>query len=113
MKKNKVLCLIAAILFCGTVITFMPGLVSKANAAEDGLVLHLKFDNDTTDSSGNSNNGTGYGDITYEEGVLGNAAVFDGSSYVEVKDSDTLDLQKNFTISLWANKKYSGGTVWA
>jgi hypothetical protein len=109
MKRNKVLCFITALLFCGLVITVIPITASKANAADDGLVLHLKFDNDALDASGNSNNGTCYGNITYDSGVLGSAAVFDGASYIEVKDADTLDLQKNFTISLWAYKEYSEG----
>lgn len=107
MKKIKVLCFITALLLCGTVITLVPSLASKANAADEDLVLHLKFDNDVADSSGNSNNGTSFGNITYEEGVLGNAAVFDGQSYIEIKDADTLDLQMNFTISLWAYKEFN------
>lgn len=109
MKKNKVLCFVAVLLLCGSVFSLTPSLVSKANAADEGLVLHLKFDNDAVDSSGNSNNGNCYGNITYEEGILGNAAVFDGESYIEVKDADTLDVQTNFTISLWAYKEYTEG----
>jgi hypothetical protein len=109
MKKNKVLCFFAALLLCGSVITLMPNTALKAYAADEGLVMHLTFDNDASDSSGNSNNGTCYGSITYEEGVLGNAAVFVGESFIEVLDADTLDLQTNFTISLWAHKEYNGG----
>jgi len=105
--RNRILCGIAALLLCGTMMTLIPGTTSNAYASDEGMVLHLKFDQDATDSSGNSNNGTCLGNITYEDGVFGSAAVFDGESYIEVKDSDTLDLQTSFTISLWAYKEYN------
>lgn len=108
MKKNKILSVIAALLLCSSVLSFLPSLAHRALASDEGLVMHLKFDDDATDSSGNSNNGTCYGNITYEEGVLGKAAVFDGASYIDVKDADTLDLQTNFTVSLWAYKEFNG-----
>ena len=77
---------------------------AEAMAAEDGLVVHLKFDDDLTDSSGNGNNATcEYGKITYEDGIHGKSAVFNGKSYIEILDNDTLDVS-NITISLWAYK---------
>lgn len=97
------LCLLLTVLMCTSLFN---GLVFKteAIAAEDGLVVHLKFDGDLTDSSGNGNNAKcEYGNITYEEGIHGQSAVFNGKSYVEIPDSDTLDV-KNMTISLWAYK---------
>lgn len=106
MIRKKMFCLILASLM---VVTATPVMNQKVYAAEDGLVLHLGFDGDVTDSSGNSNNGTSFGSITYEEGILGKAAVFDGQSYIEVKDADTLDLKDNFTISLWAYKVHNNG----
>ncbi|HKL78901.1 MAG TPA: LamG-like jellyroll fold domain-containing protein, partial [Mobilitalea sp.] len=40
---------------------------------------------------------------TYEDGIFGKAAVFNGKSYMEIADNDSLDLNE-FTISLWAYK---------
>ena len=78
---------------------------TEAFAAEDGLVLHLKFDGDLTDSSGEGNDATcSYGKVTYEDGVHGQSAVFNGKSYLEIADSDSLDLAK-LTISLWVYKE--------
>lgn len=77
---------------------------AEAGAAEDGLVVHLKFDDDLTDSSGSGNNATcEYGKVTYEDGIHGKSAVFDGKTYIEIPDNDSLDL-KELTISLWAYK---------
>jgi hypothetical protein len=76
----------------------------KTAAAEENLVLHLKFDGDLSDASGNGNNAEcTYGKITYTDGIYGQAAVFNGKSYVEIVDNASLDLN-NFTISLWAYK---------
>lgn len=89
-------------------LTLFAGTLSGTNmaeAAENGLVLHLKFDEDLNDASGNSNNGTAsYGRITYENGIFGKSAVFNGKSYIEITDSDSLDLEQ-CTISLWIYKQ--------
>ncbi|HKL99701.1 MAG TPA: LamG-like jellyroll fold domain-containing protein, partial [Mobilitalea sp.] len=86
--------------------TLFNGLVLDTNVAqaENGLVLHLKFDGDMADASGTGNNAEcTYGKIAYEDGIFGKAAVFNGKSYLEIADNDSLDL-KEFTISLWAYK---------
>jgi hypothetical protein len=103
MSKKKVAALFMAIVMCTSLFT---GLLAETGTAyaEDGLVLHLKFDGDSTDASGLSNDAEStYGKITYEDGVFGKSAVFDGKSYLEIPDNDSLDL-KNLTISLWAYK---------
>ncbi|TAH68616.1 MAG: hypothetical protein EWM47_07920 [Anaerolineaceae bacterium] len=103
MSKRKMLSLLMALVICASLFN---GLVIKSDAvaAEDGLVVHLKFDNDLTDSSGNFNNAEcEYGKITYEDGIHGQSAVFNGKSYIEIADNDSLDLD-NMTISLWVYK---------
>ena len=66
---------------------------AEAVAAEDGLVVHLKFDDDLIDSSGNGNHATcEYGKVTYEDGIHGKSAVFNGKTYIEIPDNDSLDL---------------------
>ena len=72
------------------------------------LVLHLKFDegSGTTayDSSGYSNDGTIYG-ASWINGLAGSALSFDGiNDYVEIPDSDSLDLTDEITIVVWYKK---------
>ncbi|TAH64999.1 MAG: hypothetical protein EWM47_11650 [Anaerolineaceae bacterium] len=103
MSRRKYLSLLMALVMC---VSLFNGLLFKneAVAAEDGLVVHLKFDDDLTDSSGTGNNATcEYGKITYEDGIHGKSAVFNGKTYIEIPDSDSLDLQQ-LTISLWVYK---------
>mgnify|MGYP000859694949 FL=1 len=103
MSRKKSLSLLMVLVMC---LSLFNGLLfrSEAIAAEDGLVVHLKFDGDLEDSSGNGNNAScEYGKITYEDGIHGKSAVFDGKSYIEIPDNDSLDLKK-LTISLWVYK---------
>lgn len=103
MSRRKILSLLMAFVMC---LSLFNGFVfeTEAMAAEDGLVVHLKFDNDLADSSGNGNNATcEYGKIIYEDGIHGKSAVFNGKSYIEIPDNDSLDVS-NITISLWVYK---------
>ena len=103
MKRKNVVGLLMAMVMC---VSLLAGFSwnTKYAAAEDGLILHLKFDGDLNDASGSGNDAEcTYGSIAYEDGILGKSAVFNGKSYLEIADNDTLDLDK-FTISLWAYK---------
>ncbi len=103
MKRKKSISLLMAFVMAGSLFVGLT-METKTAKAEDGLVLHLKFDGDLTDASGNGNNAEcTYGKITYEDGIYGQCAVFDGKSYLEIPDSDSLDLDQ-FTISMWAYK---------
>lgn len=103
MRRKKVISLVLALIMLTALFT---GLSAGSNLAlaEDGLVMHLKFDGNLEDSSGNDNNAEcTYGKAAYEDGIFGKAVKLNGKSYLEVADSDTLDIEK-FTISLWAYK---------
>lgn len=103
MSKRKAFGMLMIIVMCASIFN---GFLfrTEAMAAEDGLVVHLKFDDDLTDSSGTGNDAVcEYGKITYEDGIHGKSAVFNGKSYIEIPDSDSLDLSK-LTISLWVYK---------
>ena len=77
----------------------------KGPKQEKMLVAHYKFEENLMDSSNNKNNGnTAHGEITYEKGKNGMVAKFDGESYIEVTDNDSLNLDEAFTISVWVNK---------
>jgi arabinan endo-1,5-alpha-L-arabinosidase len=73
---------------------------------EAGLVAHYAFENDLADSTGNFDEGTLTGDrinntggtITYEEGLFGNAAKFDGESGVRLPDG--LISSNSYSVSL-------------
>ncbi len=77
---------------------------TKGNGSIGDLAAYWKFDGDFKDSSPNKNDGIKIGNISFVDGVLGKAAKFDGKSYVEVKDSDSLNLTNGFTFSLWVYK---------
>ena len=72
----------------------------------DGLVGSWHFDegSGTTacDTSGNDNDGTINGATWVNDGKFGKALSFDGADdYVEVKDSDSLDITNAITIMAW------------
>jgi hypothetical protein len=83
----------------------------------NGLVLHMRMDGDTTDTSGRNNNGTPVNSPGFVTGLIGSQALsyatstngsgnVDNSSYVTL--GRPLDLQfdasTSFTISLWINQ---------
>jgi hypothetical protein len=81
--------------------SFMIGWTASAGSTD--LVAHYSFDGNLKDDSGNGNDGSVVGSIRYVPGPLGMAAVFDGKTWVEVKDSDSMDLGRDFTFSVWLN----------
>ena len=91
----------------GMLISFAPR--SEANP-EDGLVLHLSFDDDTIqdntvqDQSGKGNDGTIHGNAKTAAGKFGEALEFDGTDdFVEVplKDSTTFSTGDSLTVQVW------------
>ena len=80
---------------------------------EESLVLYLSFDKTLEDSSTYKNNGEFKGGTPkWVDGQSGKALDFDGSSWLEIPDSDSLDLPGALTISLWL--KWDGaGSNWS
>ena len=82
-------------------------LAFRAFPADDALVGYWAFDEgeggDVKDSSANGNDGIIKGNFNWEQGKVGNALVFSkaGKTYVEIPDSDSLDLADQLTISAW------------
>ncbi len=80
-------------------------------AITDNLAVHLTFDNNYNDSSGNGNNGFPMGNPTFQTGVLGQAVAVttmsDGSEfdYVTLNYPNQLLFSTNvdFTISFWTS----------
>ncbi|MDD2699198.1 MAG: choice-of-anchor Q domain-containing protein [Arcobacteraceae bacterium] len=65
-----------------------------------GLMAHYAFEGNTNDSSTNSYNGTTTASLTYATGQVGQSAIFDGSSSIELPSDVNLS-NKSFTISGW------------
>ncbi len=82
---------------------------SSTDTLKNGLVAHYKFDEQdgaTTliDSSGNHNDGTIHGGVTFVDGVIGKAGRFDGvDDYILVPNSSTFPSDA-ITISYWINR---------
>lgn len=69
--------------------------------AVNGKVLWHRAEGNTTDSSGNGNNGSLVNGATYAPGIVGQAYSFNGSSYVQVPDSASLDVTTEFSMDAW------------
>ena len=66
----------------------------------DGLVAHYEFEGNADDSSGNGNNGEEFGGVSYVDGVIGQAASFDGvDDFIMVSDNDLV--YDTITINAW------------
>lgn len=74
------------------------------------LVGEWTFDNDTADdTSGQNNNGIINVGVEFVEGVIGRAASFNGSTgFIEISDSDSLDITDEITIELWVKSTGAG-----
>ena len=86
---------------------------SQASAGElEGLILYLPFDEGEGDTA-DDGSGTGNdGQITkakWVEGKMGKALEFDGTSFVEVPSSDSLEaLVEEMTIAAWIKPELVG-----
>lgn len=91
---------VAAFLMVFLIALAVPTVASAADAGGN-LVAHYTFDNDFKDSSGNANDGTNVGDVTFaDDAVFGKSAVFTGG-YLNVASKPELNLGSKFTISVW------------
>lgn len=80
--------------------------IPNASAAvNNGLVAYYTFEENLNDSSGNGNNGSGI--VEYKDSRFGKGVFLDGSNYITVKDSSSLDLTEDFTFAVWLYKEES------
>lgn len=71
-----------------------------------GLVGYWQLDGDTKDKSGNKNDGKWVGKESYSNGVFGQCGNFDGSNYVIIAHSSSINVGKNaFSYGAWVNSK--------
>ncbi|MBD3183011.1 hypothetical protein GF312_12020 [Candidatus Poribacteria bacterium] len=80
---------------------------STTSQADDTLVAHWSFEEgsgtDTEDLSGNGNDGILNGAAEWGEGKVGQGLKFtrDGQGFVQIPDSESLDVSEQITISAW------------
>ncbi len=81
----------------------------------EGLVAYYPFNGNANDKSGNGNDGIVYGASLTEDrfGTQNRAYYFDGSDFIDIANSPTLQFTESMTISVWAkgiaNKTYNTG----
>jgi hypothetical protein len=62
--------------------------ISDKNITTDGFAAYYSFDGNADDKSGEENDGFEYGGIEYIDGMLGEAAKFDGNNdFIDIPDS--------------------------
>lgn len=78
-----------------------------------GLVAHYEFEGNANDSSGKGNDGTVFGDVTYNSGVIGDSAVFDNGYTNDLFNTDQYIVlpkttSNEMTISHWVKYESIG-----
>ena len=66
----------------------------------NGLVAHYEFEGNADDSSDNGNDGEEYGGVSYADGIIGQAANFDG---VDSQIRSYASAAPNISVCLWIN----------
>jgi hypothetical protein len=78
---------------------------TSSSSSDDGLVAYWGFNEGhgatVADLSGNQNTGTFVGAPAWVTGNYGTALSFNGSSYIDVNESGTLEQSNNLTVSFW------------
>jgi len=81
----------------------IPAVEKEAGVESEPLpiaIAHYNFENNPNDITGNNNDGTIIGTSQYNTGKIGNAVIFDGSTYIKLNDN-SLPSNTSVTISFW------------
>lgn len=97
-KKYMFAALVFGLSLSSKVMAQVPGYVPT-----NGLVGWWPFNGNANDESGNGNNGTVNGATltTDRLGATGHSYSFDGSNYIEIQNSNSLQVGNELTISVW------------
>ncbi|MEK8017186.1 MAG: LamG-like jellyroll fold domain-containing protein, partial [Candidatus Parabeggiatoa sp.] len=85
---------------------------SACGGVTEGLVACYPFDGDANDGSVNKDNGIEIGHMSYVDGVIGQAAKFDGTGYIKLPQERFLDTACNATITAWIKNQATGDGTW-
>ncbi len=99
--RVKHLCFLLLTIFAASIT--LPVWDAMAADLEDGLILHLAFEaEDPVDLSPDpADAAVAKGALTLENGKVGKAAAFDGSTIIEVTHANKLDGMEALTIAVW------------
>ena len=103
---------------CISFITISLLLAGQSSAGIDpktcvGLLLFNEGKGDTAkDSSGNGNDGTLQGNPKWGKGPFGGAVEFNGSNFVSVNDSKSLQMSKQVTVMFWVSTDKKMADMW-
>ena len=104
MKAYKIAILIAALSIFGSVNNSV--ISADVPGVDEHTMLYFKFDEgsgkEVKDLSDNGNDGTITG-AKWVEGKFGKALEFEDDDFVEIADSESLDIAENITIEVWVN----------
>jgi hypothetical protein len=75
----------------------------------DTNIFRVYNGDNVNDTSGNAQNGTNVGGVTFTTGKIGNAFTFDGVNDYVALPNNSLNLTGDFTISAWVNFATTGG----
>jgi hypothetical protein len=75
----------------------------------DTNIFRVYNGDNVNDTSGNAQNGTNVGGVTFTTGKVGNAFTFNGSNYVTLPNNSLNSLTGDFSISCWVNMSSIGG----
>lgn len=81
--------------------------VSTSISDEDNLIVHLKFDENTLDSSENLNHSASKGSISYESAKIGSKSIFLNGSSTFLQLPTNIANHQEITIATWIY--YNGG----
>jgi hypothetical protein len=86
---------------------FFPSIDNLLVNSEPGLVAYYPFDGNANDVTGNSD-GTEEG-VTYDTGIIGQAASFDGASYIDIGSDPSLYPTSAISVAAWIKNNGSNG----
>ena len=69
----------------------------------DTSIYRVYNGDNVNDTSGNAQNGTNVGSVTFTTGKVGNAFTFNGSNYISLPNNSLNSLTGDFTINMWVN----------
>jgi len=80
----------------------------KIGTSLDSNILRVYTGDNLNDTSGNTQNATNVGGVTFTAGKFGNAFTFNGSNNISLPDNSLNSLTGDFTVSMWVKVQNTG-----